>query len=206
MSQAPPADTSPTPPVTQVPDNLRAENQELNSYGVQVVAFRFMILSFFLATIGLVLNADIDDGEKGFVLIGIAIPIWLIELRNRVLLQLLGRRGKEIEGFWKEESSRHFEHTYHKHGEDSRPMDIYVCGIKVTVTQGQWILGKLASHGIGIDLLMAVVVAYGLYLCSCWALLAAIVVAVFGGLFLRQARKRRAAMPPQNSSGSPSWD
>jgi hypothetical protein len=177
---------------SNVAENLRAEYHESNSYGMQVVTFRFTVLSFFLATVGLVLSADHVE-HTGLVLIGLATTAWLLDLRNRVLLGVLGRRGKEIEGFWNNEDAQYFQpYTYHNHGRDCRPNPISIYGITVAVSQGRSLAEKLTHHALAIDFLIALTIGYGLHLICGWALGAGCIAFVLG-LVLLWVRRARSA-------------
>ena len=80
-------------------ENIRAEYTALTSYGNQVVSFRFTLLGFYLATIGLIMSGDPSKG-KMLLLLWISFTLWLLELRNRALLSNLSERGMQIERFY----------------------------------------------------------------------------------------------------------
>ncbi|MGB2754895.1 MAG: hypothetical protein WBD75_09190 [Phycisphaerae bacterium] len=81
-------------------ENMRAEYTSLCSYYAQVISFRFTLLGFFIAAVALVLTSENVPFSRGLVLIGISVPVWFIEIRNRQIFHRLLRRGMEIEDKW----------------------------------------------------------------------------------------------------------
>ena len=81
-------------------DNLRTEYSALSSYFNTIVTFRFTTVGFFIAAVGLIVGSS-PSKEKAFLLLGISISLWLLELRNRSLFTNLAYRGIQIEReFW----------------------------------------------------------------------------------------------------------
>lgn len=81
-------------------DDIRTEYSALSSYFNAVVTFRFTTLGFFIASVGLIVGSS-PSKEKAFLLLGISISLWLLELRNRSLFTNLAYRGMQIErDFW----------------------------------------------------------------------------------------------------------
>lgn len=77
-------------------ENIRTEYAALTSYGNQVVSFRFTLVSFYIAAIGLIMSGE-PSKTKLWLLLWISITLWLLELRNRALLSNLSERGMQIE-------------------------------------------------------------------------------------------------------------
>jgi len=150
-------------------DNLRAEYEALSSYERQVVTFRFTVLSFFLATVGIIVfRAEVVPGA-GLVLIFLSVPMWLLDARNRVLLKRLGERGKAIEKIWENMAPHAWYdgYSFHRHAEDNRCTDIQVLSQKVPF-RGESHFGKLARHSLAIDLICILTAFYGLMLYNSW--------------------------------------
>jgi hypothetical protein len=61
-----------------------------------VVTFRFTVLGFYLAAIGLIVSRDSSQSAAA-LLVGITLAVWIIDLRNRSLLANICSRGIEIE-------------------------------------------------------------------------------------------------------------
>ena len=78
------------------PENIRCEYSALTAYHNTVVSFRFTVLGFYLAAVGLIVGSGLSKPKAGLVL-GLSFVLWLVELRNRSLLGNLGIRGMQIE-------------------------------------------------------------------------------------------------------------
>lgn len=90
--------------------NLRTEYAALASYHGTVVTFRFTVVGLFLAAAGLLISTDkIECEVKALALIGLTLPVWIIEVRNRTLLRQLTTRGMQIEMLWGYWGGRPFE-------------------------------------------------------------------------------------------------
>ena len=81
----------------QETDQLKTEYAALSSFFNRVVTFRFTTLGFFLATVGLIIGRGTTSPANSILLCCISIALWLIELRNRSLLNNISRRGMDIE-------------------------------------------------------------------------------------------------------------
>jgi hypothetical protein len=64
-----------------------------------MVSFRFTLIGFFTAAVGLIISGGRTQ-EAGFALVGLSVAIWLIEVRNRILLWRYAHRGMDIEEHW----------------------------------------------------------------------------------------------------------
>jgi hypothetical protein len=78
------------------PENIRTEYTALSSYATTIVTFRFTLLGFYLAAAGLIIGSPPSKG-KAVLLLGLSVSLWLLELRNRSLLDNLSYRGMQIE-------------------------------------------------------------------------------------------------------------
>lgn len=76
--------------------DVRQEYSELSKYFNTVISFRFTLLGFYLAAVGLILKDNISFG-KAVLLIGISLFIWCLDLRNRTIYYCLTKRGMQIE-------------------------------------------------------------------------------------------------------------
>ncbi len=144
-------------------DNLRTEYDALCSSIRQIVTYRFTVLGFFLATVGLVLKAD-DLAYRGFILMVLAVLVWLLDIRNRVLLCRLEQRGNEIQKFWNSkdaEINRDCKHSFVTHGKDKSEKEIYIFLNSVKLTPGKSWLDRIARHSLVIDVLMLCVFVSG---------------------------------------------
>ncbi len=93
-------------------DNLRTEYTSISQFFNTVVTFRFTTLSLYLAAVGFIFSGSLSD-EKYILLIGISVPLWLIELRNRSLYKELAGRGMQIEReYWGYKGPRAYESFY----------------------------------------------------------------------------------------------
>jgi hypothetical protein len=86
---------TPAPPQPD-PDAVRAEYAALTSYVTSLVGHRFTILGFYLAAVGFIVGGNATRAD-GFLLIGITVGLWLMEVRNRSLTSNLSKRGAQIE-------------------------------------------------------------------------------------------------------------
>ena len=78
------------------PEDVRVEYTALTSYATTIVTFRFTLLGFYLAAAGLIIGSPPSRG-KAALLLGLSVSLWLLELRNRSLLDNLSYRGMQIE-------------------------------------------------------------------------------------------------------------
>lgn len=156
-------------------ENLRTEYTALSSYYNTVVTFRFTTLGFFLASVGLIVNAPIKSCHQGTLLLLITIGLWIVELRNRSLFRCLANRAIQIErDCW---GYKHFTNAYHPyysrmfkdkpdpegdptHSPTTRPRfeKTRIFGLSISHP-----VSGLFSHTIGIDIIYAGIVGYAIY-------------------------------------------
>ncbi|HWB21526.1 MAG TPA: hypothetical protein VG652_01410 [Gaiellaceae bacterium] len=119
----------------------------LCAYNRSIVSFRFQTLGFFLAAVGLI--AGHGTRSLSVLLLGLALGLWGVELRNRTLLDELGARGRELEDELGHPG--YFHAVYDKH---SRP----------TVFFGTRLPARpRLTHTLALDVIYAAVVVYALY-------------------------------------------
>lgn len=136
-----------------------AANQEYfvaSEHYKQAVTYRFTSLGLMLAGVTFLLGKDTQP-LSGLIGVLILVPIWIIELRNRVIILTIAKRMIEIEKSWKRTSeATHFMTLYHAHDLDH----ISKARIK------PWILMRkgtykrlLISHSFGIDVIIIILIA-----------------------------------------------
>jgi hypothetical protein len=119
----------------------------LCAYNRTIVGFRFQTLGFFLAAVGLI--AGHGARSLSLLLLGLAVGLWCIELRNRTLLDELGLRGRALE-----HELEHDGYFHAVHEKDSRPGVFF----------GAHLPGPLRfTHTLGLDVTYAAVVAYAIF-------------------------------------------
>jgi len=77
-------------------EDVRAEYASLNAYSSTIVTFRFTLVGFFLAAVGLVVQGGVQRDEA-MLLLALSLCLWILELRNRALLMNLSGRAIQIE-------------------------------------------------------------------------------------------------------------
>jgi len=78
------------------PDDVRCEYSALSSFHNSVVSYRFTLLGFFVAAVGIILGGDVTI-DKAFLLLALTIAMYIVELRNRVLYYEMTKRAMQIE-------------------------------------------------------------------------------------------------------------
>ena len=86
-------------PLDEVEHNasVRTEYSALTSYFGRVISFRFTTLGFFLTAVALVVRSGPASRSTSLLLLGLAVGLWIVELRNRTVFRCLGNRAIEIE-------------------------------------------------------------------------------------------------------------
>ena len=82
---------------TLTPEDVRTEYSALTAHARQVVAVRFSLFGGFLAGCGLIVGGANPSAAKFGFLVALSIILWLLDLRNRALLNALDERAMEIE-------------------------------------------------------------------------------------------------------------
>ena len=159
--------------------NLRTEYKEVSGYYRTAMTFRFTTVGLYLAAVGLIARIEgISGVEKGILLLGITVPVWIIELRNRTVLRGLVERGMEIEHLWGYDQGTHaYDRFFQRIERDKKflqkkdpdieepppgkPQRFFFFTIPMPRSD---LLLRLISHTNGIDLLFTFVAAYAIYL------------------------------------------
>jgi hypothetical protein len=130
-------------------ENLRVIYKELAAYNQTVVGFRFQLLGFFLAAVGFIVSHQ--SRASAALLLALAIGLWLVELKNRLLLNRTGERAGEIEALL------------------GHAGFVSVLGEKVS-SKGPDVLHGMeprwlcfATHTLGLDLVYSAVASYSIY-------------------------------------------
>lgn len=159
-------------------DNLRTEYTALSSYFGTVITFRFTTLGLYLAAAGLILQAaTLVSSEKGFLLLCVTLPIWIVELRNRTIFRDLVNRGMEIENVWNAGSEKAPKRFYQCMTRDKNDVNkssfvagaprplvglrFFVWDIPLSKCKNKKV-PRVLSHTFGIDLLYLIMVLHGL--------------------------------------------
>jgi hypothetical protein len=78
------------------PDDVRTEYTALVEFHNSVVAHRFTLVGFYLASIGLIAGQNIGFSEACLIF-GLTAAMYIMELRNRTLYTQMGQRALHIE-------------------------------------------------------------------------------------------------------------
>jgi hypothetical protein len=162
---------------TQEPnfENTRTEYSALSNYFQTVVSFRFTVIGFYMAFLGLIISIykDIGQSINHYFLFGVVVFItfivWIIDIRSRVLYGSIGHRGKEIETLWGLSEGKN-SHPYYLHmmridKEKTRSITSEEDGIssdnpdKYNLFHLHFHSPRYATYSIAIDLLLSGVVA-----------------------------------------------
>jgi hypothetical protein len=147
-------------------ENIRTEYTALNSYGSLVVSFRFTLVGFFVAAVGLIAAVDFTK-EKAALLLWLSIVLWLLELRNRSLLSNLSERSMQIERqYWGYRGLRAYD-PFVSHQNKLKPDDDPDAGDPPGPDSTKILFWrvrlKIISHTIALDLLYLGVIGYTIY-------------------------------------------
>ena len=95
-------------------DNITTKYEALSAYGRQIVTFRFTLLGFFLAAVGLVVSGVNPSIGEYMLLCFLTLGLYMLELRNRSLLIELDERGIQIEReYWEYVGEKENELFFH---------------------------------------------------------------------------------------------
>jgi len=146
------------------PDNVRAEYAAVNSYSSTVATFRFTLVGFFLAAVGLVVRDGIPR-DDALLLLALSLCLWILELRNRALLGNLSGRALQIErDIWGYSGSRAYDGFVSRQMK-SRPADDADAPEppRLDVTRIFFWKARLpVSHTLGLDLMYLSVAIYAI--------------------------------------------
>ncbi|MFH1891863.1 MAG: hypothetical protein ABIK83_04185 [Candidatus Zixiibacteriota bacterium] len=148
------------------PLDVRTEYTALTSFHTSVVTYRFTLLGFFIASVGIMAGGKISL-DKAFLLLGVTVAMYIIELRNRVLYYELTQRAMQIER----------QNWGYKGDEAYKPFFCYLAKVKPSSADDpeakeppqfnhpkvwDWVVHLPASHTKGLDVLYAVIAIYSI--------------------------------------------
>jgi len=141
-------------------ENIRTEYAAVSAKLNQLPSFRFALIGLYVAGVGLIASSTSPNIWNYFLIIGLTIPLWLIDLRTRWLLINIGNRGIQIEKEWGYEgwisqmSNRKTSESKENDSSSVREPD----GVKLFFWKVK--LPRIISHSLGFDLLFASVCLY----------------------------------------------
>lgn len=146
------------------PDNLRTEYSVIGSYVTAMTGMRFQTMAIYLAALGLIVSRGTPSSLGAALILVVSVGLWILDLRNRDVLERLGRRGVEIEHAWGYDDAvpsgmggagffldEKVPATLRVFWFDSRPVPTRVSR-------------RLISHAFGIDLVFLGVIGYAVAL------------------------------------------
>lgn len=77
-------------------DDLRLEYQAVCDYELTVSKMRFQTLSLFLAAVGFIVGLSNPTQAIGVLLLSLSFGLWIIDLRNRTLLNRYREMGVDL--------------------------------------------------------------------------------------------------------------
>lgn len=139
--------------------NLRTEYSVIGSYVTAMTGMRFQTVAIYLAALGLILGREGTPSWPTLSLIlVVSVGLWILDLRNRDILQRLGDRGKEIEqSFW----------SYPEGSETGFFLDrevkaqLKLATFKIS-PNSKLLPRRLISHAFAIDLIFVAVIGYAI--------------------------------------------
>jgi hypothetical protein len=142
--------------------NLRTEYSAICSNLNQLASFRFTLVGFYVAAIGLIASGGLGN-DKFILLLWISLCFWILELRNRGLHSNMAERGAQIEReYWGYRGKRAYEpfisHWSRKEPQDDKNAGNPPARDKVSVLSFD--LRLPVSHTAGLDLLFVGVIVY----------------------------------------------
>ncbi len=148
--------------------NIETEYHAICANLNQLASFRFTLIGFYVAAMGLIAAAN--PGKDRFALmLWISLCFWIIELRNRGLHTNMSERGMQIEReYWGYKGERAYE-PFISHWSKKPPIqdgEAYKIAkpAKETVKFLFWKieLPDFISHSLGLDLLFLGVITYSI--------------------------------------------
>jgi hypothetical protein len=79
------------------PENLRTEYSVIGSYTTAMTGARFQTVAIYLAAIGLIVSRGEPSRLTALLMLVVSFGLWVLDLRNRDVLERLGERGSRIE-------------------------------------------------------------------------------------------------------------
>jgi hypothetical protein len=145
-------------------DDVRTEYSALCANLNHLASFRFALVGFYIATLGLITSGNLS-GEKFALMLWVSLCFWILELRNRGLLNNMAERGCQIEHeFWGYKGERAYE-PFISHWSRRKPLNDPKAGAVPPRDAVQILFFKLrlpVSHTLGLDLLFLGVMVYSI--------------------------------------------
>jgi hypothetical protein len=148
--------------------NIRTEYEAICANLNQLASFRFTLIGFYVAAIGLISSAS-PGRDKFIMMLWISMCFWILELRNRGLHTNMSDRGMQIErDYWGYKGKRAYE-PFISHWRKEKPVNdpeaaepskLNKDSVKLFVWNAK--LPSLASHSLGLDLLFSGVIIYSI--------------------------------------------
>jgi hypothetical protein len=140
--------------------NQLGQYVELNRYFIEVIKFRLTILGFFVGGSLLAISQGTRNWQF-YVILVIAIGMWVMELRTRIIFRELGNLGENIEKRWRTLSEQ--DRTNPPWGYFGRALAPAVAPsfnlLGFRARPKHWlIVERLLTHSFGIDLIYLTVV------------------------------------------------
>ena len=147
---------------TSSESNLRAEYSAICDNLNQLASFRFTLVGFYVAAMGLIVSGN-PSKDKFILMLWISLCFWILELRNRGLHSNMAERGMQIEReYWGYKGKRAYE-PFISHWGKKKPLDDSEASEpprRDAVRMLFWNLNLPVSHTLGLDLLFLGLIVY----------------------------------------------
>jgi hypothetical protein len=147
---------------TQDEANLRTEYSAICANLNQLASFRFTLVGFYVAAIGLISSGSLGS-DKFILLLWVSLCFWILELRNRSLHSNMAERGAQIEReYWGYQGKRAYE-PFISHWSRTKPLDDKNAGNPPARDRVKILFFNVklpVSHTLGLDLLFIGVMVY----------------------------------------------
>jgi hypothetical protein len=142
--------------------NLRTEYAAICTNLNQLASFRFTLVGFYVAAIGLISSGSLGN-DKYILLLWLSFCFWILELRNRGLHSNMAERGAQIEReYWGYQGKRAYE-PFISHWSRIKPINDKTAGEPPLIDKIRVLFFNVklpVSHTIGLDLLFIGVMVY----------------------------------------------
>ena len=129
-------------------ENIRTEYTALCANLNQLASFRFTLVGFYIAALGLIVAGN--PGKDSYsLMLWISFCFWILELRNRQLHSNMAERGRQIETYWGSTGESFISHWSGKKLSEEARMPFLFFKVRLPV-----------SHSLGLDLLFLGVIVY----------------------------------------------
>jgi hypothetical protein len=146
--------------------NVQTEYEAICANLNQLASFRFTLIGFYVAAMGLMSSAS-PDRDKFILMLWISMCFWILELRNRGLHTNMSDRGMQIErDYWGYRGKRAYE-PFISHWRKEKPVNdpgadelskLNKDSVKLFVWKAE--LPSFVSHSLGLDLLFSGAIIY----------------------------------------------